>query len=99
MTNVSHTVNHLWFVDNRKELKDYMSSSSRSVTRDILPRLHPMEKQQFTTWKQHQAPQHHLAVIPTVLEDSVWFLVFCVLNLFESFVSFLYLFISFVCLF
>lgn len=71
MTNVSHRVNHLWFLDDREALKNYVKNTARHVTKDILKNVQPMKQTEFTSYKAHMAPQHYLNVIPTVFDESV----------------------------
>jgi len=71
MTNVSHRVNHLWFIDDRQALKDYVTTTARHVTSDVLANVQPMKQTEFASYKAHMAPQHYLNVIPTVFDDKV----------------------------
>lgn len=71
MTNVSHLVNHLWFLDDRQALKDYLANTGRHVTGDVMQNIHPMKLREFSVQKPHTAPQHYLNVIPTVFDDKV----------------------------
>jgi len=71
MTNVSHRVNHLWFLDDREALKNYVKNTARHVTKDILKNVQPMKQTEFTSYKAHMAPQHYLNVIPTIFDDIV----------------------------
>ena len=71
MTNVSHRVNHLWFLDDREALKNYVKNTARHVTKDVLKNVQPMKQTEFTSYKAHMAPQHYLNVIPTVFDNSV----------------------------
>merc|ERR1712228_1047980 len=71
MTNVSHKVNHLWFVDDKKKLNNYIKNVARHVTKDVLKNVQAMTQTEWTSYKQHQAPQHYLHVIPTVFDGSV----------------------------
>jgi len=71
MTNVSHRVNHLWFLDDREALKNYVKNTARHVTKDILKNVQPMKQTEFTSYKAHMAPQHYLNVIPTIFDETV----------------------------
>lgn len=71
MTNVSHRVNHLWFIADRQALKDYVKNTARHVTADVLANVQPMKQMEFTSYKAHMAPQHYLNVIPTIFDDRV----------------------------
>eukprot|EP01083_Nonionella_stella_P020772 57646_1 len=71
MTNVSHRVNHLWFLDDRQALKNYVKNTARHVTKDILKNVQPMKQSEFAAYKAHMAPQHYLNVIPTIFDDTV----------------------------
>merc|ERR1712129_159675 len=71
MTNVSHRVNHLWFIDDRQALKDYVTTTARHVTSDVLANVQPMKQTEFASYKPHMAPQHYLNVIPTVFDEKV----------------------------
>eukprot|EP00483_Globobulimina_turgida_P001315 UN01317 len=71
MTNVSHRVNHLWFLDDREALKNYVRNTARHFTKDILRNVQPMKQTEFTSYKAHMAPQHYLNVIPTIFDESV----------------------------
>jgi len=71
MTNVSHKVNHLWFLDDREALKNYIKNTARHVTKDILKNVQPMKQTEHTAYKAHMAPQHYLNVIPTIFDETV----------------------------
>jgi len=71
MTNVSHRVNHLWFLDDRQALRDYIASTAKHVTADVIDNIHPMKQREFSVLKPHTAPQHYLNVIPTIFDDKV----------------------------
>merc|ERR1712173_291942 len=71
MTNVSHKVNHLWFLDDAKKLKNYVNNVARHVTKDVLKNVQAMTQTEWTAYKPHQAPQHYFNVIPTVFDGSV----------------------------
>ena len=71
MTNVSHKVNHLWFVDDAKKIKNYMNNVARHVTSNVLKNVQAMAQTEWTAYNAHQAPQHYFNVIPTVFDESV----------------------------
>eukprot|EP00484_Ammonia_sp_Unknown_P023679 CAMPEP_0197030408 /NCGR_PEP_ID=MMETSP1384-20130603/9646_1 /TAXON_ID=29189 /ORGANISM="Ammonia sp." /LENGTH=478 /DNA_ID=CAMNT_0042459747 /DNA_START=43 /DNA_END=1479 /DNA_ORIENTATION=+ len=71
MTNVSHRVNHLWFLDDREALRNYMKNTAKHVTKDVLSNVQPMKQQEFAVLRAHQAPQHYLNVIPTIFDDKI----------------------------
>eukprot|EP00485_Elphidium_margaritaceum_P023188 CAMPEP_0202711496 /NCGR_PEP_ID=MMETSP1385-20130828/23295_1 /ASSEMBLY_ACC=CAM_ASM_000861 /TAXON_ID=933848 /ORGANISM="Elphidium margaritaceum" /LENGTH=477 /DNA_ID=CAMNT_0049371243 /DNA_START=70 /DNA_END=1503 /DNA_ORIENTATION=- len=71
MTNVSHRVNHLWFLDDREALKNYVKNTARHVTKDVLRNVQPLKGQEFSLYKAHKAPQHYLNVIPTMFDERV----------------------------
>lgn len=49
MTNVSHQVNHLWFIDDREALRDYIQGTESHITEDVLRNIHPMREEIFAT--------------------------------------------------
>jgi len=66
MTNVTHSVNSLIFLDNGEEFIGFLEKFEHLVPPQVLSASQPFVGQTFTAQEIHDAPQHYIQVVSTV---------------------------------
>lgn len=68
MTNVTHTVNSLIFLDDGESFLEFLKTNEHRVPRDVLKNAQPFMGKTFTAEEIHDAPQHYINVVSTVFD-------------------------------
>lgn len=76
MTNVTHTVNSLIFLDNGEQFIGFLEKFEHLVPKEVLAASQPFVGQTFAALEPHTAPQHYIQVVSTLfnfrgIEDLV----------------------------
>jgi len=66
MTNVTHTVNSLIFLDNGEQFIGFLEKFEHLVPPEVLSSSQPFVGKTFTALETHDAPQHYVQVVSTV---------------------------------
>jgi len=66
MTNVTHTVNSLIFLDNGDEFIGFLEKFEHLVPQDVLSSAQPFLGKTFIAEEHHDAPQHYVSVVSTI---------------------------------
>lgn len=66
MTNVTHTVNSLIFLDNGEQFIGFLEKFEHLVPPEVLSSSQPFVGKTFTAQETHDAPQHYIQVVSTV---------------------------------
>lgn len=68
MTNVSHTVHSLIFLDDGQSFIEFLSKNEQLIPSEVLNNAQPFAGKTFITQEHHQAPQHYIQVVSTVFD-------------------------------
>jgi len=68
MTNVTHTVNSLIFLDDGEKFVGFLKKFEHLVPTDVLINAQPFSGQTFVAEKVHDAPQHYISVVSTIFD-------------------------------
>jgi len=70
MTNVSHTVNSLIFLDDGEQFVGFLDRFEHLVPREVIENAQPFIGNTYTVSSPHEAPQHYIQVVSTVFKFS-----------------------------
>lgn len=68
MTNVTHTVHSLIFLDDGQSFIDFLQTHESQIPAEVLRNAQPFAGKTFTAFDHHDAPQHFVQVVSTVFE-------------------------------
>jgi len=68
MTNVSHTVHSLIFLDDGQSFIEFLGKHEHLVPNQVLTNAQPFSGKTFIAQKAHEAPQHYIQVVSTVFD-------------------------------
>jgi len=68
MTNVSHTVHSLIFLDDGQSFIEFLSKHEQIIPSEVLNNAQPFAGKSFIALEHHQAPQHYIQVVSTVFD-------------------------------
>lgn len=68
MTNVTHTVSSLIFLDNGDQFVGFLDKFEHLVPAGVLQSSQPLVGRTFTAYDHHDAPQHYIQVVSTVFK-------------------------------
>jgi len=68
MTNVSHTVHSLIFLDDGQSFIEFLSTHESQIPGEVLRNAQPFAGKSFIAFDHHDAPQHYVQVVSTVFD-------------------------------
>jgi len=68
MTNVSHTVHSLIFLDDGQSFIEFLGTHEHVIPGDVLKNAQPFSGRTFIAENIHEAPQHYIQVVSTVFD-------------------------------
>jgi len=68
MTNVSHTVHSLVFLDDGESFLNFLTNNQGAVPPEVMDNAQPFSGKTFIANNMHEAPQHYLQVVSTIFQ-------------------------------
>lgn len=68
MTNVSHTVHSLIFLDDGQSFIEFLGKHESAIPADVLRNAQPFAGKTFIAEEKHDAPQHYIQVVSTIFD-------------------------------